>query len=515
MSIVVEQTFHPVGHGTFHTGRARYHGEPGSFSWVYDCGSKRRSTLAPAIQAFSRSLRGTQSQIDLLVISHFDDDHINGVESLLATFSVKWLALPYTDLASRLAQAAAVNDEPCSSSTALFQLDPVQWLAVRGLSDRVENLLFVEGGPAPDTPPEPEPQSDDPDWPRRPSSREDENRKRPAEREQPRDVRDTNLGELVTPLNTFGSAGAAAPRLALLQHSQPVQALGPDLEFMFYNSDQPDMCRTRIHGVRIARRSKAPLAQVEAEILQLTQQLQIGQPGVKPRRPWREKLRRAYDHHFGNSGQARNNISLCLMTRVPGPQCEPECPECTAPCCCGAPVLCAEIGPPCDYYGRSCSHCRSWCNYWGRPREHFCSRCGDRRHRRYGYLCRWCSHLYRRPGHGQSICSIGTANLCLGDLTVTSSTIDSMQRHFAHRWDALAAVQVPHHGSHHSWRRDNAYHFDPDLFIHCVPDHSSHHPHAEVNNDLLWYPVRRANYSQGVRILMGRNGRFKHWEYRS
>ncbi|MGS6472831.1 hypothetical protein ACUS6C_04185 [Pseudomonas aeruginosa] len=435
MSIVVEQTFHPVGHGTFHTGRARYHGEPGSFSWVYDCGSKRRSTLAPAIQAFSRSLRGTHSQIDLLVISHFDDDHVNGVESLLATCSVKWLALPYTDLASRLAQAAAVNDEPCSSSTALFQLDPVQWLAVRGLSDRVENLLFVEGGPAPDTPPEPEPQSDDPDWPRRPSSREDENLKRPAEREEPHDVRSTNLEELVTPLNTSGSAGAAAPRLALLQHSQPVHALGPDLEFMFYNSDQPDMCRTSLNGVRIARRSKAPLAQVEAEILQLTQQLQIGQPGVKPRRPWRAKLRDVYDRHFGKSGQARNNISLCLMTRVYGPLCEPDC------------LICWE----------------------------------------------------------------GTASLCLGDLTVTAATINSMQRHFAHRWSGLAAVQIPHHGSRHSWSRGNACHFNSPLFIHCVPDESQRHPHPTVEEDIQNHLTLRANYSQGVTIQMGSRGWFNCW----
>lgn len=467
MSIVVEQFFHPVGHGTFHTGIAQYSGEPCALSWVYDCGSKRRSTLDSAIQSLSQTPFGAKRQIDLLVISHFDDDHVNGVESLLATWSVKWLVLPYTDLAPRLAQAAAVDDEPCSPSTVLFQLDPVQWLAVRGLSERVENLLFVEGGPSPDTPVEPRPQGDDPDRPHRPLSKEDDDRTEQPEGKQPRYGHGTNLDELVTPLNSFGTA----PRLALLQHSQPVQALGSDLEFMFYNSDQPDMCRTRADGVRIARRSKAPLAVVEAEILQLTQQLQVGRPGVKPQRQWRKKLRDAYDRHFGKSSQARNNISLCLMTRVSIPLCKRWC------------FLC-------ELYGQ-----RYECN------------CGP-----YGRVCRQCKILYLRRERGYPGCSAGTASLCLGDLTVTASTIDSMQRHFAHRWDALAAVQVPHHGSHHSWSKGNATRFDPYLFVQCVPDASRHHPHPSVESDIRQYCALRANYSQGVKIKMRAAGWFKYYQ---
>ncbi|MGE4050192.1 MAG: MBL fold metallo-hydrolase [Piscinibacter sp.] len=84
--------------------------------------------------------------VDLLVLSHFDDDHVNGVERLLSSRRVRVLALPYLDIGHRLAGAGSVSSEACSASTAAFQLDPVAWLHSRGLSGQVDTLLLVQSG---------------------------------------------------------------------------------------------------------------------------------------------------------------------------------------------------------------------------------------------------------------------------------------------------------------------------------------------------------------------------------
>ena len=130
--IRVRQEFHAVGHGTFVAGVAwRRDGCGTVFRWVYDCGSKRTKRIATAIGDLPHGFE----QIDLLVISHFDDDHINGIEELIRTRRVCRLALPYLDFPQRLAQAASIEGQGTSWSTALFQLDPLGWLARKGGPD--------------------------------------------------------------------------------------------------------------------------------------------------------------------------------------------------------------------------------------------------------------------------------------------------------------------------------------------------------------------------------------------
>ncbi|MNF96897.1 hypothetical protein D3C84_797050 [compost metagenome] len=95
----------------------------------------------------------------------------------------------------------------------------------------------------------------------------------------------------------------------------------------------------------------------------------------------------------------------------------------------------------------------------------------------------------------------GAASLWLGDLKVDAATLRSMREHYGvKRWSSLSAVQVPHHGSRHSWEVGNAAKFAPDLFIHCVPDASKLHPHAYVESDLRDFNVLRADYRYGVSI---------------
>lgn len=436
MKIFVDQFFHPVGHGTFHTAVAwSYPGEYG-FTWAYDCGSKRKSTLQSAIQQllFTASSWGREEQVDLFVLSHFDDDHINGVESFLSTWPVRWLALPYTDLAQKLAQAASLNSEPCSASTALFQLDPIQWLESRGLSGQVDTLLEVEGGGGRDLP-------DDPDQIfRERGPRPQPDPMSPREYVGENFVRgkrflkhggETDLESYATSKASLAQLPGYGPKTVTLRHSQPFHAIGSRLEFMFYNSDQPDVCKTLPSAERVARRSGVSLAMVESDIQDVIKRYRIGFPRAEPRPRWRQELRKIYDKHFGQSSQARNNISLCLMTRLKCEPCFLGCPECS------------KIG----------------------------------------------------------ISEQSASSLWLGDLKVDAATLRSMRKHYGlKRWSSLSAVQVPHHGSCHSWEAGNAAQFDPELFIHCVPDISNHHPHRDVESDLLAHNVLRADYRYGVSI---------------
>ncbi len=70
------RTFHPVGQGAFYSERID------NFNLVYDCGTKsEKNLLAPVVaQSFNR-----QDIINILVISHFDEDHINLIPKLKET----------------------------------------------------------------------------------------------------------------------------------------------------------------------------------------------------------------------------------------------------------------------------------------------------------------------------------------------------------------------------------------------------------------------------------------------
>jgi len=85
----VIRTFHPVGHGAFYT----EYFESDGFLMLYDCGAKKGKTLFPSLIDVSLKNR----TIDLLVISHFHDDHVNGLEHILKSYNVEKILLPLLD----------------------------------------------------------------------------------------------------------------------------------------------------------------------------------------------------------------------------------------------------------------------------------------------------------------------------------------------------------------------------------------------------------------------------------
>jgi len=421
--IHVYQCFQAVGHGTFFTGIITEEPEKPIFSWVYDCGSKRTTRLEAEISEIE-PWKYWPDEIDLFVLSHFDDDHVNGVERFLRTKRVRNLALPYLDTAQRLAAAASTTGDACSASTALFQLDTIAWLKSRGLLDHVGSILLVRGGRrGPNDPPGDIEQNPLPLTPNENESRST------VSSSKDEDLQVDYLQGLE--LSTSG------PKLLAWKHTIPTSASGAPIEFMFFNTEQNNLFRTNDSNVRVAKRSGASIATVQADISTVMHRYRLMDLSKPPRRRWREELRKVYDRHFGHSSQARNNISLCLLVR----------PRAT------------DIGV-CTIFNKR--------NFVSPVRN-----------------------------------KLGTMSrgglLLLGDLRVDSAVINEMKNHFGLvRWDSISGVQIPHHGSQHSWQPGNAAAFAPEWFVHCVPDSSTHHPHKFVENDLKGFNVLRADYQTRV-----------------
>lgn len=419
--IHVHQCFNAVGHGTFFSGLVRAEGADGTiFSWIYDCGSKRPTQIAQEIS----ELEGWPEwphKVDLLVLSHFDDDHVNGLERLLLHRSIEVLALPYMDVAQRLMNSASVVGETCSASTALLQLDPFRWLKARGLSDRVGSILFVRGGPRGDNDP---PVDADPRPLPGPRDSNDPDRLKPE-----RDLDETFHLDY---LEEIDAKIDFSPRVVLWEHAMPASYSGLPVELMFFNSEQPDFFRRDKSGARIARRSGMSVRAVQSEIQSIMKSYGLLDLSRPPRRKWRDALRVSYDKHFGSTSQQRNNISLCLLVRPRS----------------------LEVGS--------------------------------------------CGIFSRRDACRMPVLS-KAGLLCLGDLRIDQGVLSEMQKHFGpDRWSSIACVQVPHHGSRHSWEKGNAAAFAPDWFVQCVPDWSALHPHTSVTTDLQGFQVLRADYRHRV-----------------
>lgn len=92
---ILHRTLHPSGHGAFFTERIRQDGK-NDFIVVYDCGAKdveERELLKKEVDEFFDS----NDKIDILFISHFDSDHVNGIEFLKPYISDKTkLVMPFS-----------------------------------------------------------------------------------------------------------------------------------------------------------------------------------------------------------------------------------------------------------------------------------------------------------------------------------------------------------------------------------------------------------------------------------
>ncbi len=88
----VIRSFHPVGQGAFYS-EIFLDARGCEFSVVYDCGSESNGlSLYEEVNDFRKVLKG--NKIDLLFISHFHSDHINGLLHLLKGIDVDKVVIP-------------------------------------------------------------------------------------------------------------------------------------------------------------------------------------------------------------------------------------------------------------------------------------------------------------------------------------------------------------------------------------------------------------------------------------
>jgi hypothetical protein len=138
-------TFHPVGQGLFYSGQIKDDNEK-KFNFVYDCGrgnyTKAPKALEEVITSYKTDFNITDS-LDLLTISHFHNDHINGIEFLLSNYNdVKRVVIPYLSHLERLFLASS-QYKSFNSSFSLI-IDPVKYLQ----NKKVKEIYIIPKGTA-------------------------------------------------------------------------------------------------------------------------------------------------------------------------------------------------------------------------------------------------------------------------------------------------------------------------------------------------------------------------------
>lgn len=99
IEVEVVRNHYPVGQGFFSSQQILC--DDKNITCVYDCGSvsKRHDDL---LDKYMDDLKETTDTIDLLFISHFDKDHLNGIKILADKFCIKRVIIPYLDLFKKL-----------------------------------------------------------------------------------------------------------------------------------------------------------------------------------------------------------------------------------------------------------------------------------------------------------------------------------------------------------------------------------------------------------------------------
>ncbi|WP_312530988.1 MBL fold metallo-hydrolase [Paracoccus sp. (in: a-proteobacteria)] len=130
---------HPIGHGGFHTGQAI---SPSNevFCWIFDCGSRKTAKFDRYLQGW---IEDNPHPINWLFISHFDTDHVSGLDRIMQRLEVRQVMVPYLENEELLISMLAEVDRG-SLNRVMVELvaDPASYFLSRGASQ----VVFL-GGP--------------------------------------------------------------------------------------------------------------------------------------------------------------------------------------------------------------------------------------------------------------------------------------------------------------------------------------------------------------------------------
>lgn len=264
--------FHGVGQGLFSSGvviSGWCYDKQNVFRWVYDCGTSHdrdKKLLREAIKFETPSRADPRRhRINLIVLSHFDSDHISGVTELLhRNEGVDFLMIPYLTVQQRLGIIAshAARGIRLEHSIAQAILNPTRYFARRIGSGR---LVYVLPG---------EPEA------ARAASRQDLDR--PYEVTDP--PRDGGVLE--------------SPKVDFVKSGTPMRFV-PDWEFLPYDGLNPRPTRVSI-----------PFTSMLLRLRRLSALLIGHRSSLARRAKAVEQIQRQYDRAYGRAERNRRSLFL-------------------------------------------------------------------------------------------------------------------------------------------------------------------------------------------------------------
>lgn len=124
--------YHDIGQGLFHTGKLE------KFNFVFDCGKLgKQEILNEKIKEYKSSVL-TQNIIDMLIISHFDYDHISGLDELFEdNIKINTVVIPYLSIEDRF--ILSLKNVKILEDYYVFLANPIKYFQDKN----VENIIII------------------------------------------------------------------------------------------------------------------------------------------------------------------------------------------------------------------------------------------------------------------------------------------------------------------------------------------------------------------------------------
>lgn len=130
------RTIHSIGQGGFYT--ERFENNDDVYNIVYDCGSDTRFTGKGKLIDHEITQTFKKDEIvNILFISHFHRDHINGIKKFLTYCKVEYIFLPIIDDVSRVLLLSSDDNKDFRD----FIVNPVEYIKKL---DEETNVVFVK-----------------------------------------------------------------------------------------------------------------------------------------------------------------------------------------------------------------------------------------------------------------------------------------------------------------------------------------------------------------------------------
>lgn len=110
METRMTRTFHPVGQGAFYTEQFGREGNGSEVCIVYDCGTMTSQERVDREKVVKDAIGNSRQSVDILFISHFDEDHVSMIGELVKSQSIKRVVLPLLPINEKAVLQAYYNE---------------------------------------------------------------------------------------------------------------------------------------------------------------------------------------------------------------------------------------------------------------------------------------------------------------------------------------------------------------------------------------------------------------------